>query len=289
MNFGGNEVVYNYQESGIIIVPVPYDKTSTWMKGSDKGPDAILEASVNLEFYDVETSSEAHLAGINTIDPILEKETPHKLVNSVYDTTSSILSAKKFPVIIGGNHTVSIGAIKAFSEYFENLSVLQFDAHADLRQVYEGSELNHACAMARAREYAPVVQVGIRSMSAEELPFVDKDRMFFSHELYYDKSLYKKALNKLTEDVYITIDLDVFDPSIMPSTGTPEPGGPPYYELLHFIRDVIKSRNVVGFDIVELCPSATNKSPDFIAAKIIYQLLSYKFSTSPTLIFGAKI
>jgi agmatinase len=278
MNFGGNEVVYSYSESGIIIVPVPYDETSTWMKGADKGPDAILDASVNLEFYDVETSSEAHLKGINTIAPILEKETPEKLVKDVYDRIFSILSDKKFPVIIGGNHTVSIGAIKAFSEYFENLTILQLDAHADLRQVYEGSVFNHACAMARAREFAPVVQVGIRSMSAEELPFVERDRIFFSHELYYDKSMYHRALDKLTGNVYITIDLDVFDPSIMPSTGTPEPGGPPYFELLHFMRDVIKSRNVVGFDVVELCPSETNKSPDFIAAKIIYQLLSYRFA-----------
>jgi len=282
MNFGGNEVVYSYSESGIIIVPVPYDETSTWMKGADKGPDAILEASVNLEFYDVETASEAHLLGINTIAPVLEKATPQKLVKAVHDRILSLLSEKKFPVIIGGNHTISIGAIKAFSEYFENLTILQLDAHADLRQVYEGSEFNHACTMARAREFAPIVQVGIRSMSAEELPFVEKDRIFFSHELYYDKSLYDKALDKLTENVYITIDLDVFDPSIMPSTGTPEPGGPSYYELLHFMRDVIKIRNVVGFDIVELCPSATNKSPDFIAAKIIYQLLSYKFFNPPT-------
>ena len=278
MNFGGNEVVYSYQESRIIIVPVPYDGTSTWMKGADKGPDAILEASVNLEFYDVETSTEAHLAGINTIAPVLEKESPNQLVKAVYETLLSLLSEKKFPVIIGGNHTVSIGAIRAFSEYFDNLTVLQLDAHSDLRQVYEGSELNHACTMARAREFSPIVQVGVRSMSAEELPFAEKDRIFYSHELYYDKSLYKKAIEKLTENVYITIDLDVFDPSIMPSTGTPEPGGPAYFELLHFMRDVIKKRNVVGFDVVELCPSATNKSPDFIAAKIIYQLLSYKFA-----------
>lgn len=278
MNFGGNEVVYSYSESGIIIVPVPYDETSTWMKGADKGPDAILEASVNLEFYDIETSSEAHLKGIFTIPPLLEKESPEKLTEEVYYRILTLLSENKFPVIIGGNHTVSIGSIKAFSEYYDNLTVLQLDAHSDLRQIYEGSEFNHACAMARAREYASLVQVGIRSMSAEELPYIDKDRIFFSHELYYDKSLYKKAIGKLSENVYITIDLDVFDPSIMPSTGTPEPGGPSYFELLHFMRDVINARNVVGFDIVELCPSATNKAPDFIAAKIIYQLLSYRFA-----------
>jgi len=281
MNFGGHEVVYNYTDSGIIIVPVPYDETSTWMKGADKGPDAILEASVNLEFYDIETESEAHLRGIFTISPVLQKDTPEELVEDVYYRILSLLSDNKFPVIIGGNHTVSIGAIKAFSESFENLSILQLDAHADLRPIYEESEFNHACAMARAREFAPLVQVGIRSISAEELPFVEKDRIFYSHDLYYDKSLYKKAVDKLSENVYITIDLDVFDPSIMPSTGTPEPGGPAYFELLHFMRDVIKTRNVVGFDVVELCPSGTNKSPDFIAAKIIYQLLSYKFAGLP--------
>jgi agmatinase len=132
--------------------------------------------------------------------------------------------------------------------------------------------------MARAREFAPIVQVGIRSMSLCELPYADKERIFYSHELYYDKSLYGRAIEKLSENVYITIDLDVFDPSIMPSTGTPEPGGPEYFELLHFLRDLIRKKNVVGFDVVELCPSQTNKTPDFIAAKIIYQLLSYRFA-----------
>jgi agmatinase len=278
MNFGGNEVVYGYNESDIIILPVPYDKTSTWMRGADKGPDAILAASVNLEFYDIETSSEAHLKGIHTVEPVLETETPARLVRAVYDRTLSLLDDKKFPVIIGGNHTVPIGAFKAYSERFDDLTILQLDAHADLRQEYEGSEFNHACSMARAREIAPIVQVGIRSMSAGELPYADKERMFFSYQLYADKSLYARALNKLSGNVYITIDLDVFDPSIMPSTGTPEPGGPDYFELMHFLREVTVKRNVVGFDVVELCPSTTNKSPDFIAAKVIYQLLSYKFA-----------
>jgi agmatinase len=226
----------------------------------------------------VETASEAHLKGIHTVEPVLEKETPEKLVNAVYSRISSLLNENKFPVIIGGNHTVPIGCFKAFAEKYENLTILQLDAHADLRQEYEGSKYNHACAMARARELAPIVQVGIRSMSECELPYVEKDRIFYSHELYYDKSLYSKAIDKLSENVYITIDLDVFDPSLMPSTGTPEPGGPEYFELVHFLREVINKRNVVGFDVVELCPSKTNKSPDFIAAKIIYQLLSYRFS-----------
>lgn len=278
MNFGGAEVIFDYSESGIIIVPVPYDETSTWMRGSDKGPEAIMEASVNLEFYDIETETEVHKKGIHTIEPILEKRSPEDLVDAVYLKTSHLLKEKKFPVIVGGNHTVSVGSVKAFSEQIQNLSVLQLDAHADLRTEYEGSQLNHACAMSRILEMAPAVQVGIRSMSAEELPYAREERIFYSHRLYYNKSLYKKAVNMLSENVYVTIDLDVLDPAMMPSTGTPEPGGPDYFELMHFLRDVAKQKTVVGFDIVELCPSPVNKTPDFIAAKIIYQLLSYIFA-----------
>lgn len=278
MNFGGDEVVYDYDSSEIIIVPVPYDETSTWMKGADRGPDAIMEASVNLEFFDVETFKETHLHGIHTIAPVTEKSSPEAHVEAVRQVVESLLHDKKFPVIVGGNHTVSIGSIKAFAGHYSDLSVLQLDAHADLRPEYEGSAFNHACVMARAQEMAPVVQVGIRSMSAGELQNMDRDRIFFAHELYKDKSLYSKALAKLTGTVYITIDLDVFDPSLIPSTGTPEPGGPEYRELMEFLREVIGRKNVVGFDIVELCPSAANKAPDFIASKIIYQLLSYRFS-----------
>jgi len=278
MNFGGNEIACDYSDSRITIVPVPYDETSTWIKGADKGPDAIMEASVNLEFYDIETDSEVHLKGIYTVDPIIEKRSPETLVETVYNRVFHLLNENKFPIIVGGNHTVSIGAAKAFSEHFGNLSVLQLDAHSDLRQEYEGSRFNHACTMARIREFAPVIQTGIRSMSREEVPLADRNRIFFAHELYGNKLIYLNAIDMLTENVYITIDFDVFDPSLFPSTGTPEPGGPDYFEVMHFLRDVIRKRNVVGFDVVELCPSPVNKAPDFIAAKIIYQLLSYKFA-----------
>ncbi|NLA50314.1 MAG: agmatinase [Bacteroidales bacterium] len=278
MNFGGSEIVSTYAESGIVIIPVPYDETSTWMKGSDKGPDAILEASPNLEFYDIETGTEVRKRGIFTVSPVTEKRSPELLVKAVYERALSILGDKKFPVFIGGNHTVSIGAVKAFAGHYQDLTVLQLDAHTDLRQVYNGSPYNHACAMARIRESVPVVQVGIRSMSAEELPHADMNRIFPAHELYADRELYGKALNLLSGNVYITFDLDVLDPSVMPSTGTPEPGGPEYYELIHFLREVALQRNVVGFDVVELCPSSSNKAPDFVAAKIIYQLLSYIFA-----------
>ena len=276
-NFGGDEVVYGYDESHIIIVPVPYDATSTYIRGADKGPAAILEASPALEFYDIETGSEAHRQGIHTIAPLERGDDPAEITEAVYRTVSRILSESRFPVVIGGNHTVSIGAFRAAAETYAGLTILQLDAHSDLRPEYEGSHLNHACAAARAREHAPLVQVGIRSMAAEELPFVDRKRIFYAHELYTDKSLYGRALDLLSGNVYITVDLDVFDPSVMPSTGTPEPGGPDYRELMFFLREVFRKRNVIGFDVVELCPSESNKAPDFMAAKVIYQMLSYKF------------
>lgn len=278
MNFGGNEVVYNYHESRIVILPVPYDETSTWLKGADKGPEAVLEASVNLEFYDIETRSEVHKHGIYTMEPMEVKVSPESLVNFVFEKVRALFNEGKFPVVVGGNHTVSIGAAYAAASWFPSLTVLQLDAHADLRDSYEGSPFNHACVMARIREKAHTVQVGIRSISAEELHNADWNSIFPAHELWYNKNLYNQALDLLKENVYITIDLDVFDPSLIPSTGTPEPGGPHYYDIMHFIRDVAKSKNIVGFDVVELCPSPYNKASDFVAAKIIYQILSYIFS-----------
>jgi len=278
VNFGGDEVISDYGCSGIVILPVPYDETSTWMKGADRGPEAIMEASVNLEFYDIETGTEVQLKGIHTLSPVTVKDSPEALVEEVYRRVSEQLGSGRFPVTVGGNHTVSIGAARAVAAAYDNLTVLQLDAHSDLRPSYEGSPFNHACAMARIREMAQVVQVGIRSMSAEEVPLMDRDRIFFAHELYDDRSLYARAASMLSENVYITIDMDVFDPSLIPSTGTPEPGGPSYQELMRFLRDVAASRKVVGFDLVELCPSQNNKAPDFIAAKIIYQLLSYIFA-----------
>jgi agmatinase len=279
MNFGGHEVVYDYLNSAIVMLPVPYDETSTWMRGADKGPEAILQASPNLEFYDIETGTEAHLNGIYTLDAVTEKSSPEALSAAVEAQVNILLDEKKFPVLIGGNHTVSIGSFRAFAKRYPDLSILQLDAHTDLREEYEGSALNHACAMARAREVAHVVQVGIRSMSAEELPFADWKNIYPAHSLYYNKNLYSKALTSLSENVYITIDMDVFDPSLIPSTGTPEPGGPDYYEIMHFLHDVAEKRNIVGFDVVELCPNPSNLMPDFVAAKVIYQLLSYIFAS----------
>lgn len=263
--------------SKIVVVPVPYDGTSTWIKGADKGPKAIIEASANMELYDIETDSEVYKQGIFTDKFITEKSSPEKLAKAVEKIISGHIKNKKFTVLIGGEHSVSIGAIQAFAKNFSDLTVLQLDAHSDMRESYEGSKFNHACVMARAKELCPIVQAGIRSMDAGEKKNLDLKRVFFAENIKDKKDWQKKAIAKMTSKVYITIDLDVFDPSIMPSTGTPEPGGLGWYEILDFLKEVNKTKEIVGIDVVELCPNKSEKSSDFLAAKLIYKILSYKF------------
>lgn len=275
INFGGEECISDFNSSAIHILPVPYDATSTWIRGSEKGPEALCEASVNLEFYDIETALDIREKGIYTLEPLIPDNDPAKMVRVVREAVGAIIDSKHFPVIIGGNHSVSIGSVEAFASRYDNLTVLQLDAHTDLRDQYLGSPLNHACAMARAKEYAPLVQVGIRSMCSDELGSADNDRIFFAHSLHATPALYDTAARLITENVYVTIDLDVFDPSVMPSTGTPEPGGLLWYDVMNFLRKVAETKNIVGFDIVELCPSPHYKAADFMAAKLLYQFLSY--------------
>lgn len=278
MNFGDIPENYsNLRDSKIVILPVPYDKTSTWIKGADKGPEAILTASSNMELYDIETDSEVYKRGIFTDKFIDGNLTPEELVDAVDGKTKKFIHDGKFTVVIGGEHSVSIGAIKAHSEKYNNLCVLQLDAHSDLREEYEGSKYNHACVMTRAKENAKIVQVGIRSMDSSELDHMDKKRVVFAKDIQNNKEWIKSVIKKLSSKVYITIDLDVFDPSIMPSTGTPEPGGLLWYDVLNLLKEVIKQKEVVGCDVVELCPNKNNKAPDFLAAKLIYKILSYKF------------
>ena len=262
----------------VVILPVSYDGTSTWGKGAAKGPAAIIEASANMELYDIETDSEVYKKNIFTAKPVTEKSSPKKMVEKVKQTVDEFLKQEKFVVIIGGEHSVTTGAVSAYAEKFKNLSVLQLDAHSDLRPEYLGSKYSHASVMSRVRELCPIVQVGIRSMDIIEKPLIDKNRVFFAEDIYDKTNWQNQAINKLTNKVYITIDLDAFDPSIMPSTGTPEPGGLGWYQALEFLKKVVKQKNVVGFDVVELCPNKNERSSDFLAAKLIYKLLSYKFS-----------
>ena len=261
----------------IVLIPVPYDGTSTWQKGADKGPDAFLDASANMELYDIETASEVYQQGVFLADAVSENSSPEAMVEAVHLATKKYIKKNKFVTVFGGEHSISIGTIRAFNEMFEDLTVLHIDAHADLRESYEGSTCNHACAVYEASQTANLIQVGIRSMDIIEKTVMDEEKTYFAHEMAEDDSWMDSAIDQMTDNVFITFDLDAFDPSIMPSTGTPEPGGLLYYETLEFLKQVFKEKNVVGFDIVELCPNENDKSSDFLAAKLYYKMLSYKF------------
>lgn len=265
------------EKAKVVLLPVPYDATSTWGKGADKGPEAFLEASENMEWYDIETDTEAYRQGIYLANPIDALDSPEQMVDAVHKTVKEYIKRNKLVTMIGGEHSISIGAIRAFNECFEELTVLHLDAHADLRKEYNGSPYNHACAMREANETTNLVQVGIRSMDHSETLVMDRDKVFFAHEMVTDDFWMDTALDLMTDNVYISFDLDAFDPSILPSTGTPEPGGLFWYETLDFLKRVFEEKNVVGFDIVELCPNVQERSSDFLAAKLYYKMLSYKF------------
>lgn len=267
------------ENAKIVLIPVPYDGTSTWQKGADKGPEAFLDASENMELYDIETDSEVYKEGVYLTDPITENSSPEAVVEEVHQITKKYINKKKFVTVFGGEHSISIGTIKAFNECYRNLTVLHIDAHADLRKEYEGSSCNHACALHEASFTTNLVQVGIRSMDVSEKKYMNTEKVFFAHDMAVNEYWMDEVIEQLTGDVFITFDLDALDPSIFPSTGTPEPGGLFYYETLTFLKKVFTERNVVGFDMVELCPNENDKSSDFLAAKLYYKMLSYKFSS----------
>lgn len=279
LNYGEFEEEFTvYENAAIAILPVPYDGTSTWLKGADKGPKAILEASVNMEFYDIETDSEVFTHGITTLEPITEDSSPEAMAAEVERRVDALLKDKKFPVVLGGEHSVSIGAFRAFAKHYDEFSILQLDAHSDMRPEYEGSTHNHACVMARGKEVATVAQVGIRSSAIEEKENIDPDRIFYAHEIKEsDSSWMYQVSQKLSDNVYVTIDLDVLDPAYMPSTGTPEPDGLAYRDIINFLKLINERHNIIGLDVVELCPNEINKAPDFLASKLIYQILSMRF------------
>jgi agmatinase len=277
--FGGLDKIFTeWGRSEIAILPVPYDKTSTWIKGADRGPLAIIGASNAVELYDIETDFEVYKRGIHTCEPFVTSSTPEKMVQQVEEKVLQLLNAGKFIVTLGGEHSVSIGPVKAHNTRFKDLCVLQLDAHLDLRDEYEGSRYNHACVAARMKEICPVVQVGVRSMSAEEKVGLDPDNVFFAKDIVGNDNWISRVAERLSPKVYVTIDLDVFDPSIMPSTGTPEPGGLTWYPVISLLRAISESLDIVGFDVVELCPAKGDRSPDFMAAKLVYKFLSYIYS-----------
>ena len=278
MNFGGIYPDCSLRDAKFVVVPVPYDLTSTYQSGSRRGPSAIIEASANMELYDEELKKETYLAGIHTTLPVaIDARGPKNMVNSVRKKISRIASLNKIPVMLGGEHSVTLGAVQAVIEKYPELTVLQFDAHADLRDTYQGSPYSHACVARRISEICPLTQVGIRSMSKEEGEFLPKSKVksYSADFVLENKNWAETVCKDLKGDIFITIDLDVFDPSIMPATGTPEPGGLYWKDVLHLLKLVSVSGNIRGFDVVELAPLPGVVTPDFMAAKLIYRTMGY--------------
>jgi len=265
------------QGSWVHIIPVPYDATSSYRKGSDGGPAAVIAASGQIEWFDIETRTEPYLIGIHTQGPVVcESDEPADLAPLVQARVGAALDAGRLPVVIGGEHSVSIGAIQAAGERFAGLTVLQIDAHGDTRSSYMGSTHNHACVMARAREVAEIVQVGIRAIDRSEWETMDLERVFFAHEILEsaDDSWIDGVIGHCSEHVYLTVDLDCFDPSVLPATGTPEPGGLDWRTVNTLIQRVARERRIVGFDVVELCPHEAHHASDFTAAKLVHRIIA---------------
>ncbi len=283
-SFGGVPAEFrNPETAAIAVLPVPYDLTSSWKKGADRGPAALLAASANMELYDIPTRTEVYRRGIQTLSPIVHDGPPDQLADLVDAATEAIFAKRQLPVLLGGEHSISIGAIRAAARRFDNLTVLQIDAHGDTRESYDGSPFNHACVMARAREWCSITQVGIRAIDIEEVEQLDETRVFFGHDIEAatakgDDSWMSRVIATLDQNVYITIDLDAFDPSEIPATGTPEPGGMRWGQVNELLARVTHQRNVIGFDVVELLPSPGQWASEFLAAKLVYRLLSMIFA-----------
>jgi agmatinase len=269
-----------FEHAQVVILPIPYEQTTTYGTGTKEGPQAIIAASRHMELYDEELDFEAYRLGIHTLREIETVASgPQAMLERITEVARDLLRHGKFVVGLGGEHTISFGLVRAFAERFPGLSVLQFDAHADLRDTYQGTPYNHASVLRRISELVPAVQVGIRSLSREEAEWVKArgKRLFYAAEVLASPSIATAISEALTEDVYITICLDGFDPSIMPAVGTPEPGGLGWYDVLRIVRRVAETRHVVGFDVVELFPMPGNIAPDFLAAKLVYKVLGYRY------------
>ncbi len=268
-----------FDDSKFVIIPVPYDATSTYKKGASKGADAIIDASYNLELYDNELDIMTDAGTIHTMSPLVVENTPEEMIESVRQSCRNALHSDKIPIVIGGEHSVALGAVKAYADRYNDLTVLHLDAHADLREEYDNERLSHACVMKRVAEQGiRVVSVGIRSVGPEEREPVQENQanIFYAKEIVEDNEIswIQEVIERLGENVYITIDLDCFDPSVMPSTGTPEPGGLGWYQVIGLLTAVCEERNVVGFDCCELMPIEGLHSPDYIAAKLVHKMIS---------------
>lgn len=266
----------NYKSSKFVIFPVPYSSTTYWKAGTKDGPHAIIEASRHIELWDQELQKDPSKVGIYTLGELqVSKNSPKETIDLIEKIETRLLRDKKLPLMLGGEHSISLGAATAASKKFKNLSILQLDAHSDSRYEFEGTKYHHACHMRRVVEdlKIPAIHVGIRSTSEEEIQFFKKsklDTIFYAPDLPVDQ-----IISCLTPNVYVTIDLDVLDLGLMPAVGTPEPGGLGWYETLSLLKAVAQNRKIVGADVVELDPIPGQNGPDFTAAKLAYKLIAY--------------
>jgi agmatinase len=279
--FGGTTpTTTDFERARVVILPIPLDRTTSYVAGTRNGPREILAASSHMELWDEETRTDVHSIGIYTL-PEMEFPfgTMDEVIQEIRRVASEIVKRDKFPLVLGGEHSITAPVVAALAAKHQGLTVLQIDAHADLRESFMGTPYNHACAMRRVLEYARATQVGIRSLSPEEAAAAPTlpTEIFYDFDMRQNPDWIDRVVTSLGETVYITIDCDGFDPAIMPAVGTPEPGGLNWYEMLALLRRVIESKRVVGCDIVELCPLPGNIAPNFLCAKLIYKILTYRF------------
>ena len=272
----------NFDNSRYIILPVPYDATTTYVPGTRFGPEAIINASRMVELYDEDLEIEPYKEGIYTFPPVVVSAGgPEAMGKTLEEIISLVAKTKKFLIVLGGEHSITFPVVRTLKSIEkENFGVLQFDAHADLRNEYESTPYSHACVMKRISELnIPIFQVGIRSISAEELPMLKKKsiKTYWMRDIVdlAPEAVVSNLIKELPPSIYITIDLDVFDPSLMPAVGTPEPGGLNWYEVLDILKQVFQKKTVIAFDVVELCPLKNSIYSDFTAAKLIYRLMGY--------------
>ncbi len=274
----------SFADSRAVILPVPVDRTTSYVSGTRNGPREILEASSHMELWDEEVGADVHGVGIFTL-PVMELPFGEMapLMEEIRRVASEVISRDKFLVTLGGEHSITPPLVEAAAAKYKGLSVLQIDAHADLRDCYMGTPHNHACAMRRSLEHARITQVGIRSMSTEEAEAAPglNTTIFYDATMRRDAAWIDRVVDTLADHVYLTIDVDGMDPAIMPATGTPEPGGLSWYEMLALLRAAISRRNVVACDVVELSPLPGLMAPNFLCAKLIYKILTYKFAGTP--------
>lgn len=263
-----------------VVIPVPFDSATSYKAGAREAPQQIILASAQLEFYDEETGAEPWKHGIHTLEPLEPLLSFEKMAITIKESVASVLHEKKMPVVIGGDHSVSIGAIEAMAEQYHNkVNIIQFDAHTDLREQYQGSSYSHACVIRKVWERGNVIQVGIRAVPKEDMEFLSAQGRppIWARDVHEDRST---AIDRLVSmlkpyPTYVTIDLDCFDPSIMPAVGTPEPGGLLWWDMLAFLKAIVRTSQICGFDVVELCPIAGYHACEFTAARLIHKILSY--------------